>query len=263
MTRPELEWAALPIVERSFQVRQQALAAAGVGATDLDRVILVGGGARECASWLERSSSSSRPVPGGPHQPRRGRRSRCGDPSGAARSHPRPTGRLRRSGPCRRAGLDRCTAFVRGLFLAGRGALELPIVRGREGTRGRCTESAARRAGGPDPPRDTVTKARAAISLSPGCSLEAAGLRTAAAASTSARTCMRRPDQAAAGWRPGQHCRSPPLAEVTAAPRTSAKTPVARGRGAGSRRGRRPPSSPIARVRRPRVARRCSSTSRR
>ena len=43
MTRPELEWASLGIVERTFKVCQQALEAAAITASDLDRVILVGG----------------------------------------------------------------------------------------------------------------------------------------------------------------------------------------------------------------------------
>jgi molecular chaperone DnaK len=46
MTRPELEWASLPVVDRTFAVCQQALDAAGVKARDLDRVLLVGGATR-------------------------------------------------------------------------------------------------------------------------------------------------------------------------------------------------------------------------
>ena len=46
MTRPELEWASLALVERTFKVCQQALDAAGVGPAELDRVILVGGATR-------------------------------------------------------------------------------------------------------------------------------------------------------------------------------------------------------------------------
>ncbi len=46
MTRPELEWASLGIVERTFKVCQQALDAASLKATDLHRVILVGGATR-------------------------------------------------------------------------------------------------------------------------------------------------------------------------------------------------------------------------
>ena len=46
MTRPELEWAALPIVERTLKVCEGALAAAGVDAGAIDRVILVGGATR-------------------------------------------------------------------------------------------------------------------------------------------------------------------------------------------------------------------------
>ncbi|HEY6460806.1 MAG TPA: Hsp70 family protein [Polyangiaceae bacterium] len=46
MTRPELEWASLTLVERTFQVCQRALDAAGVGQKDLDRIILVGGATR-------------------------------------------------------------------------------------------------------------------------------------------------------------------------------------------------------------------------
>jgi molecular chaperone DnaK len=46
MTRPELEWASLGLVERTFQVCQRALDAAGVGQKDLDRIILVGGATR-------------------------------------------------------------------------------------------------------------------------------------------------------------------------------------------------------------------------
>jgi molecular chaperone DnaK len=46
MTRPELEWASLGIVERTFKVCQQALDAASLRPPDLDRVILVGGATR-------------------------------------------------------------------------------------------------------------------------------------------------------------------------------------------------------------------------
>jgi molecular chaperone DnaK len=46
MTRPELEWASLAIVERTFKVCQQALDAASLGPSDLARVILVGGATR-------------------------------------------------------------------------------------------------------------------------------------------------------------------------------------------------------------------------
>jgi molecular chaperone DnaK len=43
MTRPELEWASLAIVERTFKVCQLALQSAAITAGDLDRIILVGG----------------------------------------------------------------------------------------------------------------------------------------------------------------------------------------------------------------------------
>jgi molecular chaperone DnaK len=46
MTRPELEWASLALVERTFKVCQQALAAADIEPTRLDRVLLVGGATR-------------------------------------------------------------------------------------------------------------------------------------------------------------------------------------------------------------------------
>jgi molecular chaperone DnaK len=46
MTRPELEWASLALVERTFKVCQQALESAGCGVADLDRIILVGGSTR-------------------------------------------------------------------------------------------------------------------------------------------------------------------------------------------------------------------------
>jgi molecular chaperone DnaK len=46
MTRPELEWASLPLVERTFRVCQQALEAGGAEAKALDRIILVGGATR-------------------------------------------------------------------------------------------------------------------------------------------------------------------------------------------------------------------------
>jgi molecular chaperone DnaK len=46
MTRPELEWASLAIVERTFHVCRQALESAHLAASDLDRVILVGGSTR-------------------------------------------------------------------------------------------------------------------------------------------------------------------------------------------------------------------------
>jgi molecular chaperone DnaK len=46
MTRPELEWASLAIVERTFRVCQQALDAAEMPVSSLDRIVLVGGAAR-------------------------------------------------------------------------------------------------------------------------------------------------------------------------------------------------------------------------
>jgi molecular chaperone DnaK len=46
MTRPELEWASLALVERTFSVCQRALEAASVEAAQVDRVILVGGATR-------------------------------------------------------------------------------------------------------------------------------------------------------------------------------------------------------------------------
>jgi molecular chaperone DnaK len=46
MTRPELEWASLVIVERTLTVCQRALEAAGLVPSQLDRVILVGGATR-------------------------------------------------------------------------------------------------------------------------------------------------------------------------------------------------------------------------
>ncbi|MDP9151338.1 MAG: Hsp70 family protein, partial [Myxococcota bacterium] len=46
MTRPELEWASLPLVERTFKVCQRVLDAAGIRVADLHRVILVGGATR-------------------------------------------------------------------------------------------------------------------------------------------------------------------------------------------------------------------------
>jgi molecular chaperone DnaK len=46
MTRPELEWASLAIVERTFKVCQQALDAAETPVSSLDRIVLVGGAAR-------------------------------------------------------------------------------------------------------------------------------------------------------------------------------------------------------------------------
>jgi molecular chaperone DnaK len=46
MTRPELEALSLAVVDRTFNVCQQALEAAGVQASELDRVILVGGSTR-------------------------------------------------------------------------------------------------------------------------------------------------------------------------------------------------------------------------
>ena len=46
MTRPELEWASLALVERTFRVCQSALDTVGAEPTQLDRVILVGGGTR-------------------------------------------------------------------------------------------------------------------------------------------------------------------------------------------------------------------------
>jgi len=46
MTRPELEWASLSIVERALTVCQGALAAAGLVPSQIDRIILVGGATR-------------------------------------------------------------------------------------------------------------------------------------------------------------------------------------------------------------------------
>jgi len=46
MTRPELEWASLALVERTFKVCQSALEASGGAVSDLDRIILVGGATR-------------------------------------------------------------------------------------------------------------------------------------------------------------------------------------------------------------------------
>ncbi|HEY3819472.1 MAG TPA: Hsp70 family protein [Polyangiaceae bacterium] len=46
MTRPELEWASLALVERTFRVCQQALDASGVTPGELDRILLVGGATR-------------------------------------------------------------------------------------------------------------------------------------------------------------------------------------------------------------------------
>jgi molecular chaperone DnaK len=45
-TRPELEWASLALIERTFSVCQQALDSAGTQPAMLERVILVGGAAR-------------------------------------------------------------------------------------------------------------------------------------------------------------------------------------------------------------------------
>jgi molecular chaperone DnaK len=46
MTRPELEWASLALIERTFRVCQQALDASGAAPGELDRVLLVGGATR-------------------------------------------------------------------------------------------------------------------------------------------------------------------------------------------------------------------------
>jgi molecular chaperone DnaK len=46
MTRPDLEWASLALIERTFQVCQQALDAGGANAREVDRVLLVGGATR-------------------------------------------------------------------------------------------------------------------------------------------------------------------------------------------------------------------------
>src|SRR5580658_4010656 len=46
MTRPELEWASLVIVERALTVCQRALESAGLTPSQLDRIILVGGATR-------------------------------------------------------------------------------------------------------------------------------------------------------------------------------------------------------------------------
>jgi molecular chaperone DnaK len=46
MTRPELEWASLALIERTFRVCQESLDAGGVQAKELDRIVLVGGATR-------------------------------------------------------------------------------------------------------------------------------------------------------------------------------------------------------------------------
>jgi molecular chaperone DnaK len=46
MTRPELEWASLALIERTFRVCQQALDASGAAPGELDRILLVGGATR-------------------------------------------------------------------------------------------------------------------------------------------------------------------------------------------------------------------------
>jgi molecular chaperone DnaK len=46
MTRPELEWASLALVERTFKVCQHAIDASGGATKDLDRILLVGGATR-------------------------------------------------------------------------------------------------------------------------------------------------------------------------------------------------------------------------
>jgi molecular chaperone DnaK len=46
MTRPELEWASLSLIDRTFKVCEQALSASGGGLGDLQRIILVGGATR-------------------------------------------------------------------------------------------------------------------------------------------------------------------------------------------------------------------------
>jgi molecular chaperone DnaK len=46
MTRPELEWASLPLVDRTLAVCQQALDAAGAAVREVDRILLVGGATR-------------------------------------------------------------------------------------------------------------------------------------------------------------------------------------------------------------------------
>jgi molecular chaperone DnaK len=46
MTRPDLEWSSLALVERTFRVCQQALDTVGIKPSELDRVILVGGATR-------------------------------------------------------------------------------------------------------------------------------------------------------------------------------------------------------------------------
>jgi len=46
MTRPELEWASLALVERTFRVCQEALDASGATPGELDRILLVGGATR-------------------------------------------------------------------------------------------------------------------------------------------------------------------------------------------------------------------------
>jgi molecular chaperone DnaK len=46
MTRPELEWASVALIERTFKVCKLALSAAGAEPREIDRIILVGGATR-------------------------------------------------------------------------------------------------------------------------------------------------------------------------------------------------------------------------
>jgi molecular chaperone DnaK len=46
MTRPELEWASVALIERTFKVCKLALGAAGAEPREIDRIILVGGATR-------------------------------------------------------------------------------------------------------------------------------------------------------------------------------------------------------------------------
>ena len=46
MTRPELEWSSVALIERTFKVCKQALTAAGAEPHQIDRIILVGGATR-------------------------------------------------------------------------------------------------------------------------------------------------------------------------------------------------------------------------
>ena len=86
MTRPELEWASAGARRAHVQGVPAGARAAGAGAADLDRVILVGGATR-MPMVARKVGAVLRARAGRAHQPGRGRGARRGHPGGAARPY--------------------------------------------------------------------------------------------------------------------------------------------------------------------------------